>query len=360
MLMFGAAALVVASVLAWLDVRQGVAPLRRVAAAAQRIAAGDLAVPLADGGGRRRDEVGRLTVALDTMRGRLVRSLAEINEGNLQLERRVRQRTEELAAITAQHRQLLNKVIWAQEEERKRLARELHDDTLQTLSGVAMSLQAIEDGLPPHLARERERLAWAKSQAVHAAREIRQLMLDLRPSVLDDLGLVPAVRWYVTTHLEPFGVHARIDAPDTLPPLPSTVQTVAFRVLQEAVANVAKHAHASRADICIEVADHCLRAGVADDGRGFDPSALRAARREAADERLSATSVGAGLGLLGMEERVGLMGGQLEVESQPGAGTRVRFTIPLPSNDAPEPDSDVVEPLLLDRAPVGAALGGLP
>lgn len=332
----GALALVVASVLAWLDVRSVVRPLRLVTAAAQRIAAGDLSAPLAGTAPSRRDEVGQLTVSLETMRRRLLRSLTEISEWNQQLERRVRQRTRELAAISAQHRHLLNKVIWAQEEERMRLARELHDETVQTLSGLAMTLQAVEDDLPADLARQRERLDWAKGQAVHAAREIRQLILDLRPSVLDDLGLMAAVRWLAGTHLQPLGIVVEIDATDDHPPLPSAVQTTAFRVIQEAIVNVAKHAQARHVAIGVAVTDQALTAAVVDDGCGFDPTTVRAASLVETDRPAAVEAIGAGLGLLGMTERVALLGGHLEVQTRPGAGTRVRFTVPLRRESIPD------------------------
>lgn len=340
MLLFGAVALGLASTLAWFDARRVVRPLRQVTAAAQRIAAGDLTVPLAEVSAQRHDEVGRLTSALDTMRGRLVRSLAEISEWNQELERRVWQRTAELAAVSAQRRQLLNKVIWAQEEERKRLARELHDETVQTLSGLAMSLQAIEGGLPADLTVARDRLAWAKDQAVHAAREIRQLILDLRPSALDDLGLIPAVRWYATSHLEPLGVTVKIAAPEEPLELPALVQTAAFRVLQEALSNVARHAHATEVSIRISTDETTLWACVEDNGRGFDPEVLRAARLAAVAAPLDHPETGRGLGILGMQERVALLGGLLEIDPRRGGGTRIEFSIPL---HAGSPSAEVAE-----------------
>ena len=344
MLAAGALALVAATALAWIDTRRVVRPLRAVTAAAQRIAAGDLSVPLIDtAASGRGDEVGRLAVALDTMRQRLVRSLDEIREWNQRLERRVRERTEALAAATAQRRQLLHKVIWAQEEERKRLARELHDDTVQTLSGLAMMLQAVEHGLPPALERERERLAWARDRAAHAAGEIRQLILDLRPSVLDDLGLVSAVRWYASVHLEQRGVRVTLTAPDVLPALPAAVQICAFRVLQEAIANVARHAQAASVCISLSVREGALTACVEDDGIGFDPDDTSASTPTA-----KAAALRGGLGLLGMAERVALVDGILQLDSHPGGGTRVQFTIPLPpettTSDPPAVLQLVAEP----------------
>ena len=337
MLLMGALALLVASALAWLDARRVVRPLRRVTLAAQRIAAGDLTVALSDDAGpavQGGNEVVRLTVALDTMRRRLVRSLAEIREWNQQLEARVDQRTRELAALGEQRRQLLHKVIWAQEEERKRLARELHDETVQTISGVAMTLQVIEDDLPATQERQRARVAWAREQAVHAAREIRQLILGLRPSALDDLGLLAALRWYANTLFEPLGVVVRFDAPEECPPLPPLVQTAAFRVLQEALANVARHAQARHVGVQVGVHHDALQATVQDDGLGFDAAALGqqvAPPGLLAPHHLTgADPTGRGLGLLGMRERVALLGGTLTLRSAPDCGTTVSFTIPLP------------------------------
>jgi signal transduction histidine kinase len=184
------------------------------------------------------------------------------------------------------------------------------------------------------LAREHRRLAWAREQAVHAAQEIRQLILALRPSVLDDLGLVSAVHWYAGAHLEPLGVRVRLDAPETPPRLPPAVQTAAFRVLQEAMANVAKHAGARQVHIQLKVDGDALIASVRDDGQGFDPAAVQfaAARNSAASNGRTADDPGPGFGLLGMQERVALLGGYLTVQSQPGAGTLVQFRIPIPSS----------------------------
>jgi signal transduction histidine kinase len=184
-----------------------------------------------------------------------------------------------------------------------------------------MMLQAIEDGLPLSLARERRRLAWARERATHAPAKSARLILDLRPSVLDDLGLIPAVHWHAGVHLQPHGM----PSPSTRHRRPRRsrrrVQTAAFRVLQEAIANVARHAQASHVHISWPSLSMCWP-------RRSRMTARLTWTRCAPAERAAAPTA-AGLGLLGMEERVTLLGGTLSVRTQPGAGTRVAFTIPL-------------------------------
>jgi signal transduction histidine kinase len=215
-------------------------------------------------------------------------------------------------------RQLLAKVISAQEEERKRIARELHDESTQALTALIMSTQAAQDALPQGLDREKERLARAKAQAVRVLVEMRQMILDLRPTALDDLGLIPAIRWYAETHLQPLGIHFSIKAVGAKRRLPPQIETSLFRISQEAINNVAKHSRAKKTTIQLEVRGEEARCSVEDDGVGFDVEACLARRDP--DQ---------GLGLLGVRERVSLLGGSLTIESGPGKGTKLQVTIPL-------------------------------
>ncbi|MDP2728769.1 MAG: GAF domain-containing protein, partial [Dehalococcoidia bacterium] len=215
-------------------------------------------------------------------------------------------------------RQLLAKVISAQEEERKRIARELHDESAQALTALIMSIQAAQEALPDGLDREKERLARTKAQAIHALVEMRQMILDLRPTALDDLGLVPAIRWYTEAHLQPLGIRSAVEAVGIKRRLPPEIETSLFRISQEAINNVAKHSKAKEASIRLEIGEEEVRCKVEDDGVGFDVGTY-----------LSHKGTDQGLGLLGVRERVSLLGGSLAIESSPGKGTCVGVIIPI-------------------------------
>lgn len=225
---------------------------------------------------------------------------------------------EELRRKEELRRQLLDKVISAQEEERKRVARELHDDVGQALTALVMNLGSIEGALPKRLGELRERLAETRNLTSEALHEIRRLMLDLRPTLLDDLGLIPAISWYTETHLARARVEGQLEVVgfrgrDRLPP---QLETVLFRVVQEAISNIVRHAGARKTKIRLELKDSEVQALIEDDGAGFDMERVRRGRE-------------GGLGLVGMEERVTLAGGTFRLESRPGGGTRLSLTLPL-------------------------------
>jgi PAS domain S-box-containing protein len=217
--------------------------------------------------------------------------------------------------------QLLAKVISAQEEERKRVARELHDDAVQSLSAVIMSLGATEESLPTSMEGMRQRVAGTREMMVRTVAEIRKIILNLRPSTLDDLGLVPALRSYAQSQLESAGVRLEWHARGLSERLPPEMEVALFRIVQEAVNNVARHSHARRADITLTQQNSHVVAIVEDDGDGFDAAEL--GRRAQA---------GAGLGLLGIRERAALFGGDVDIESRPAEGTRLRVEIPFHRN----------------------------
>ena len=214
--------------------------------------------------------------------------------------------------------QLLESVIAAQEEERKRIARELHDETGQSLTALIMNLEALERFLPPELVVARERLGRTKGLTSQALEEIRKMILDLRPTALDDLGLVPALRRYAETHLEPVGVKVELEASNLQERLPGHIETVVFRIIQEAINNVARHSKASRVRIFLEGKDSSILGTVEDNGAGFD-----------AGEVLRSRDKVRGLGLAGMRERAVLSGGTCSIVSQAGVGTRVHIEIPV-------------------------------
>jgi len=177
----------------------------------------------------------------------------------------------------AQHREkmlkaLLHQVVGAQEAERKRIARELHDATGQSLTAMAMGLRGIENILKTNSvsAAVLNQIEQVKSFGTNALGELRQIISDLRPSQLDDLGLVPAIRWYIQNFQERTGIETTFNLRGEAVRLLSEYETVLFRITQEALTNVAKHARASRVDILLEVYSDQLKLTIQDDGKGFD------------------------------------------------------------------------------------------
>lgn len=328
LLLVGLFALVAGLGLAWVTTRQVARPIEALTRTAQRMAAGDLDSPVDTSGP---DEVGVLARSFETMRRELRESRDEINRWNRELERRVADRTRELearnrelVALQAQRTALLRRVIGAQEDERKRVARDLHDEVGQFLTGLVLSLGTVRraaEGREPELAGQ---LAALQDMATRAVEEVRRLVADLRPSVLDDLGLVEALRWYAAALGERAGLAVEVSARDLDGRLPPHLELVIFRVIQEALTNVARHARASRARVVVEATGGSVRATVADDGRGFDPDVVRS-RRDGTQA----------LGLLGMEERVRLAGGTFRLDASPGRGTTVAFTIPRTEGEPP-------------------------
>jgi signal transduction histidine kinase len=317
----------VVSAFAWGAARSVTHPVGVLTEHAERIAGGELASPIPDLGG---DEVGRLGTSLEKMRQNLSALIADVEQVNARLEARVAVRTRELNAANAQLKereeargQLLRKVITAQEDERKRIARELHDETSQGLAVLAMGLEAAQDAIR---GGKSARLDEVKALAVRTLEDVHRIILDLRPSVLDDLGLLSAIRWYADRQLASRGISVRCEFGE-MPRLPPEMETALFRLCQETMSNVARHAQASAVLVQVGVEGEELRIEIEDDGTGFEPEAV--ARREG---RRS-------WGLLGIRERAEILGGVAVVESAPGQGTRVAVRIPLPA-DAVAADAD--------------------
>lgn len=206
-------------------------------------------------------------------------------------------------------RALSRRLLRAQEEERRRIARELHDEIGQVLTAVKLNIEGLRRHVVPAATDRLERAVVAVDRGLA---EVKNLALDLRPSLLDDLGLVPALRWCADRHARDTGmeVHATCDPLPARPPV--EVETACFRITQEALTNVARHARASRVWIELRHSTKGLELLVRDDGAGFDP-------RAAGD---------GSLGLAGMRERASLAGGDLQLYSEPGGGTEVRATFP--------------------------------
>jgi signal transduction histidine kinase len=207
-------------------------------------------------------------------------------------------------------------MISAQEEERKRIARELHDETGQALTSLLVSLRLIERAESMQEAREMtSNMREVISQALD---RVKEMALELRPSVLDDLGLVPALANFVHSSPERLGLDVDFVTSDLNGErLPLEVETTLYRIAQEALVNVARHANADHVTVHLKRRQGSIVLVVEDDGMGFDPQ-----------EVLASAPKNKRLGLYGMEERASLLGGRLTVESQPGAGTVISVEIP--------------------------------
>lgn len=214
---------------------------------------------------------------------------------------------------------LLAQAIRAQEEERKRIARELHDQTGQSLNALVFGLKTAEVALEADEERARDVVARLKGAAADAVRELQSTIYDLRPSVLDDLGLIPALRWFADSRMRTNGITVSLEVRGIERRLFTDLETALFRIAQEALMNVIKHAHASHAQIGLIFEPQRVILEITDDGIGFDTAQVF----DLGDDS------GRGLGLLGMRERAELLGGHREVESRIGQGTRVRVEIPL-------------------------------
>jgi signal transduction histidine kinase len=213
---------------------------------------------------------------------------------------------------------LLDKVITAQEEERRRIARELHDQLGQDIGGLSMTIGAAITALPGDPGRAAAILEDTSEIVSSMLGTLRSLILDLRPAALDDLGLIQALRRYCGYLSHRSGLEITVSAHGFHGRLPPQVETTVFRIAQEALANAALHSEASHAYVDIQCSDSLLRATVSDDGHGFSLG-----------EVLPPDETGRGWGLVGMQERAALFGGRVEIQSRPNAGTEVTVYIPL-------------------------------
>jgi signal transduction histidine kinase len=319
LMLTGFLTILVALFFAWGVARSVTKPLAILNQTAQRIAKGDLEEPIPVLG---RDEIGNLAQSFDQMRATIKSSLETIAEGKRDLEKRVQERTHELGALYQQLQtkeelrgELLKKVIASQEEERKRIARELHDEASQALAALLLALETSINVAPGEV---RERLHRMKAMADKTLDSIHRLIFDLRPSVLDDLGLPSALRWVAESRLEPMGIDLSFEVVGEERRLAPEVETNLFRIAQEAISNITRHAEAETVKITLEFGDRLVQLQIQDDGKGFAP-----------DEVVRYAEEARGLGLLGMKERAVLLNGTLTVHSEPGKGTRIGTELPI-------------------------------
>ncbi|MNK74491.1 Oxygen sensor histidine kinase NreB [compost metagenome] len=292
----GTAMLIAFGGLLWLS-NQIVSPLRRL----MRASASLLDDPMPP---RSQDEVGQLSTDFQRIAERLMAQQAQLEDAHLQ------------------RGQLLEQVITAQEDERKRISRELHDETGQSLTSLLVGLKIVDKS--PTLEEARKRLAELQELTSRTLEEVHKLSVELRPTLLDDLGLIAALRSYAKDFSRKFGVPVAFQAAGFEERVPPLVEVAVYRVVQEALTNIAKYASAKSVQLKLERSATALHAEVIDDGVGFDPEQVLAQKRK--ENRL---------GLLGMQERVTLLGGTFHLHSSEGEGVRIAFDLPL-SSGVPE------------------------
>jgi signal transduction histidine kinase len=260
------------------------------------------------------------TVELAASNRELEQEIAErkaAEEALKKSERHYSQLLEQSQHLQEQLRRLSRQVLSAQEDERKRISRELHDVIAQTLTGINVRLAALKKeaalntkGLDRNIART-QRLVEKSVNIVH------QFARELRPAVLDDLGLIPALHSFMKHFTARCGVRTHLTVFAGVEKLDTTKRTVLFRVVQEALTNVARHAQASRVEVSIQKLPECISMRIKDDGRSFQV------------ERVLHGTGSKRLGLLGMRERLEMVGGRFDVQSAPGTGTTITAQLPL-------------------------------
>jgi len=228
---------------------------------------------------------------------------------------------EELRRGRERYRQLARFAVMAQEDERKRLSRELHDETSQALSGLAFNLQAViemVDMAGIQDAKIKETLKKAHELSIHIGDEIHRLIVNLRPTLLDSLGLIPALRQHAESTLVPMGISVSFQFDDLERTLPREIETGLFRAAQGALGNIQQHSKATSASISLIVSGNELVFCISDNGVGFDVSQIQGIEAS-----------GRGAGLFSIKERVKLMGGSCMIQAEPGKGTTATARIPI-------------------------------
>ncbi len=229
----------------------------------------------------------------------------------LELENELNRRYEEVRRAQQELKELSARLVSAQEEERRAISRELHDEVGQSLSALLMEAGNAAASVPADSAEVRRHVESIKKLAEASVQVIRNMTLLLRPSMLDDFGLVPALEWQAREISKRTGLRVHVTAEETAAELPDTLRTCIYRVVQEALHNCARHSHARTVKVVVKQETSRIVLTVEDDGHGFDARRVR------------------GLGLVGMEERVSHLGGAFEIESSPGMGTRVAVELPI-------------------------------
>lgn len=214
-------------------------------------------------------------------------------------------------------RKYLSRIIETEENERRRISRELHDEIGQALTAIKFNLDRIDKDLPDPSSITRERLREAQALSNQTLKAMRQLSMDLRPTMLDDLGLIPTLRWYIQNFSNRLNMESHFQATGFERNLPPQIETAFYRIIQEALNNIGKHSEANRVEVIMEQKDSVIYASIIDNGKGFE---LNRVLQPGSPER--------GFGLIGMQERVSILKGHIDIRSRPGSGTQIQIEIP--------------------------------
>lgn len=227
---------------------------------------------------------------------------------------------EQSRILQTQLRMLSRNILLAQEDERKRISRELHDVVVQLLTGINVRLAVLKNESLVSTKELSRKITDAQRLVVKSVDVVHRFARGLRPAMLDDLGLMPALQSFMKSFMEETGVRVSLTAFEGVEGLSNIKRTVIYRVVQEALTNVARHAHASRVDVCIEKLTSAVGLRITDDGKGFDLKKLLRAKKIQH------------LGVLGMRERVEMVSGAFGIESALGDGTTIQIQIPFKNN----------------------------
>ena len=234
---------------------------------------------------------------------------------------------EQLESSREQLRSLSAHLESVREEERKKIAHDLHDETSQVIASLTALLEAAVSKLPSSANQSRVLLNKAQELSIQILDQIHKLIYQLRPTIIDDLGLAAAIRWLAESNLEVAGIKANLKVIGQEIRLTSELETALFRVIQEAISNIVRHAHAKSVNIRLYFKKRAIRLRVRDDGCGFD-----------VNEAITSKDRPRGLGLLGMKERIELINGTVNISSCPGGGTEIDIEIPFNCEVANEQD----------------------
>lgn len=261
-----------------------------------------------------------------------IRERKKAEEALRQSEKHYRRLFNEAQAMQENLRNLSGKILFTQEEERKRISRELHDEVGQSLTAISVTLATFCNHSEADSEGRSQRLAATQRLLQETMETVHRFARDLRPAMLDELGLLPALRSYLKSFAERSGLRVRFRGNPIAEELKDDQKTVLFRIAQESLNNTCKHAQASQVEVAIRKRKDGICLEVADDGRSFKADSINTAKRRGR------------LGFLGMQERVRLVNGRFTMSAIPGRGTTVRVVIPFPSMPVTSPS-----PRLLDR-----------
>lgn len=276
---------------------------------------------------KKMEEANRRTTVLDEQNRKLKQEVARRKavEKSLKQSQRNQSRLLARARVMQQQRQQLSRqVLRAQEEERRKISRELHDVIAQTLSGISVQLAALKQDPSPTLQSLTRQIARTQQQVERSVNIVQRFARELRPAVLDDLGLIPALQAFMKNFITETGIRVQLTTFAEVEELGANHRTALFRVAQEALSNVALHARASQVRVDLQRRPNHISMTIADDGISFnvDQKPRKRGRK--------------GLGLIGMKERLEMVNGQFDIQSEPGKGTTIEARIPLPKGSRGE------------------------